>query len=129
MRYQVHVYAYVLILANPWPSPNGREGYPVDMELDPPERQNRLTVIFRWILAIPAYVFMTVLTVVLYVIGFLGWFAALALGRMPERHARSRHRLCLPLPDADVRVPAAPHAAVSVTRGQHAAADDPFDGS
>jgi hypothetical protein len=84
VRYHVHLYAYVFMLANPWPKPSGREGYPVDMELDPPERQNRLTVIFRLILVIPAYVFMIVLNTVLYVIGFLGWFASLVLGRMPK---------------------------------------------
>jgi hypothetical protein len=84
VRYHVHLYAYVFMLANPWPKPSGREGYPVDMELDPPERQNRLTVIFRLILVIPAYVFMIVLNTVLYVIGFLGWFASLVLGRIPK---------------------------------------------
>ncbi len=84
VRYHVHIHAYLLLLANPWPIPNGREGYPIDMELAPPERQNRLTVIFRLILVIPAYVFMVVLNTVLYVIGFLGWFASLALGRMPQ---------------------------------------------
>jgi len=84
VRYHVHYYAYVLLLANPWPKPNGREGYPIDMELDPPERQNRLSVLFRLILAIPAIVFTIVLTTVLYVIGFLGWFVSLVLGRMPQ---------------------------------------------
>ena len=84
VRYHVHLYAYLMLLANPWPTANGREGYPIDMELDPPEHQNRLTVIFRLILVIPAYIFMTVLNVVLYVIGFLGWFASLFLGRMPQ---------------------------------------------
>jgi Domain of unknown function (DUF4389) len=94
VRYHVHYYAYLLMLADPWPKPTGREGYPIDMELDPPERQNPLTVLFRVILAIPAYVFMTVLTVVLYVIGFLGWFASLALGRMP-RGMRDLGAYCL----------------------------------
>lgn len=84
VRYHVHVYAYLTLLANPWPVLNGREGYPIDLELGPPERQNRLAVIFRLILAIPAYIFMSVLNVVLYVIGFLGWFASLVLGRMPQ---------------------------------------------
>jgi hypothetical protein len=84
VRYHVHVSADFLLLANPWPVPSGREGYPVDLELDPPERQTRLTVIFRLILVIPAYAFMLVLHLVLQVIGFLGWFASLALGRMPQ---------------------------------------------
>ena len=94
VRYHVHVHAYFTLLANPWPIPSGREGYPIDMELDPPERQNRPTVIFRVILIIPAYIFMTVLNVVLYVIGALGWFAALALGRMP-RGMRDLGAYCL----------------------------------
>jgi hypothetical protein len=84
VRYNVHLHAYLLLLADPWPKPNGRESYPVDVELDPPDRQSRPTAIFRLILSIPAYAFMTVLAVVLYVIGFLGWFASLALGRMPK---------------------------------------------
>jgi hypothetical protein len=94
VRYHVHVHAYLLLLANPWPIPNGREGYPIDMELGPAERQNRLTVIFRVILVIPAYVFMVVLNTVLYVIGFLGWFSSLALGRMP-RGMRDLGAYCL----------------------------------
>jgi len=94
VRYHVHLHAYLLLLANPWPIPNGREGYPIDMELGPAERQNRLTVIFRLILVIPAYVFMVVLNTVLYVIGFLGWFASLVLGRMP-RGMRDLGAYCL----------------------------------
>ena len=84
-RYNVHVYSYVYLLANPYPHFRGAPGtYPVDLELDPPDRQNRWTVLFRLVLAIPAYVFATVLGTVLYVIAFLGWFASLVLGRMPK---------------------------------------------
>jgi hypothetical protein len=84
-RYNVHVYSYVFLVANPFPGFRGRAGtYPVDLELDPPQRQNRWTVLFRVVLAIPAYVFATVLGTVIYVVALLGWFAALALGRMPQ---------------------------------------------
>src|SRR5437763_14970789 len=55
LRYATHVRAYLLRVADPFPGFTGRPGsYPVDLEVDPPERQNRLTVFFRWILAIPA---------------------------------------------------------------------------
>jgi hypothetical protein len=85
VRYYVHVYAYLHLLANPYPRFNGRAGtYPVDLELDPPEPQNRWTIAFRIILVIPAYIFATVLGTVLQVVAFLGWFASLALGRMPK---------------------------------------------
>jgi Domain of unknown function (DUF4389) len=85
VRYHVHVYSYLYLLANPYPRFRGLPGtYPVDLELDPPERQNRWTVFFRIVLGIPAYVFATVLGTVVYVIAFLGWFASLVLGRMPK---------------------------------------------
>ena len=84
LRYQTHVYAYLLLVANPWPRFSGRPGtYPVDLELDPPRRQNRLVTFFRLVLVIPAYVFTIVLTTVAQVIAFAGWFVCLVLGRMP----------------------------------------------
>lgn len=84
VRYHVHLEAYVLLLANPWPRFSGRPGYPVDVEVDPAARQRRLAIFFRVVLALPALVFSTVLQVVLCVLAVLGWFAALTLGRLPE---------------------------------------------
>jgi len=85
LRYQTHVYAYLLLVANPWPRFSGKPGtYPVDLELDPPQLQNRWATAFRLVLIIPAYVFSTVLTTVAQVIAVIGWFASLALGRMPK---------------------------------------------
>src|SRR6266540_4073114 len=55
LRYSTHVRAYTLLVADPFPAFTGRPGsYPIDVEIDGPERQNRLTVFFRWILAILA---------------------------------------------------------------------------
>jgi hypothetical protein len=63
---------------------HGRRGYPVDVEFGPATRQSRLTLFFRLVLVLPALVFASVLQVVLYTVAFLGWFASLALGRLPE---------------------------------------------
>lgn len=83
-RYHVHLYAYLYLLGNPYPRFSGRLGeYPVDLELDRPERQNRWTVALRLVLAIPALIFASVLGTIGVVIAILGWFASLALGRMP----------------------------------------------
>jgi Domain of unknown function (DUF4389) len=82
-RYHVHLYAYLLLLADPWPRFNGHLGYPVDLEIDPPERQRRASVIFRLVLAIPALVFASVLGTVLALLAIFGWFASLVIGRMP----------------------------------------------
>src|SRR5207244_4774624 len=56
LRYQTHVYAYVLLIADPFPGFGGQPGYPIDLEIDPPQPQNRWTVAFRLILAIPAFI-------------------------------------------------------------------------
>jgi Domain of unknown function (DUF4389) len=84
VRYHVHLYAYLLLLANPWPRFSGHPGYPVDVEIEGPERQSRTTIVFRLVLAIPAFVFASVLGTVVALLAVFGWFAALVLGRMPE---------------------------------------------
>ena len=56
LRYQTHVYAYVLLVANPFPDFGGKPGYPIDIEVDSAQPQNRWTVAFRLILAIPAFI-------------------------------------------------------------------------
>ena len=99
VRYVTHVVAYLSLAANPYPGFAGRPGYPVDVEIDPPARQNRWVTGFRLLLAIPAVVladslvgFGTSAAVgsnvtsggVLGTVALLGWFASLARGRMPQ---------------------------------------------
>jgi Domain of unknown function (DUF4389) len=85
LRYQVHVFAYLLLVADPYPGFAGRLGtYPVDIEIDPPGPQNRWTAAFRLVLAIPALMVEAGLATLLCVAGFLGWFASLATGQMPR---------------------------------------------
>src|ERR671937_1361241 len=62
LRYQTHVYSYMLLIADPFPGFGGQPGYPIDLEVDPPERQNRLTVFFRLILAIPAFMVSSIMS-------------------------------------------------------------------
>jgi len=54
------------------------------VRIAPPENQNRLTVIFRIILAIPALVLTYVINYLSQILVFFAWFVCLALGRMPE---------------------------------------------
>ena len=85
VRYSTHLTAYLYLVADPFPGFRGRLGtYPVDLEIDGPEPQNRWKTGFRFILAIPAWILMSVLQYVIQIIGFLGWFVCLALGRMPQ---------------------------------------------
>jgi Domain of unknown function (DUF4389) len=84
LRYLTHVSAYLFLIANPYPTFGGRTDYAIDLEVDPPEPQNRLVTFFRIILAIPALIVAGVLRQVLAIIALLGWFTCLAIGRMPK---------------------------------------------
>ena len=85
LRFATHVRAYVLLIADPYPGFTGREGsYPIDLEIAPSEEQNRLTVFFRLILAIPALIVSNILTYLSEVLAVFSWFIALVTGRVPE---------------------------------------------
>jgi 2-(1,2-epoxy-1,2-dihydrophenyl)acetyl-CoA isomerase len=95
LRYQVHVNAYVFLLADPFPSFRGEFGtYPIDLVIAPAVRQPRWKTFLRVILVIPAFVLTYVLNQVLQIVGFIGWFAALIRGRMP-RGMRDLMAYCL----------------------------------
>jgi hypothetical protein len=85
LRYITHVRAYTLLVADPYPQFTGKEGtYPIDLEVDPPQRQNRWTVFFRGILAIPALLLSNILSQINQLLAVFSWFIALATGRVPE---------------------------------------------
>jgi Domain of unknown function (DUF4389) len=83
-RYFTHVYAYWHLLADPFPSFSGSAAYPVDLEVGPPEPQSRLTIFFRFLLAIPAFILAYVFRALMSALALIGWFYALATGRMSE---------------------------------------------
>ena len=103
IRYATHVTAYLNLAANPFPGFLGENGYEVDLEFDPPARQNRWKTGFRFILGFPALLLGSVLggsslvqssaygfqsAGLLAITGFLIWFYALVRGRAPEGLAR-----------------------------------------
>jgi len=105
VRYATHVYGFLNLAAEPFPGIGGRPGYRVDLEIDPPARQNRWTVAFRLLLAVPALLLGSAIVgqtasahdllnaersntglglSLLAVAAFLAWFASVALGRIPR---------------------------------------------
>ena len=83
-RFSTHLSAYVWLVADPYPGFTGEPGYPVDVRIEPAAPQNRLTILFRLILAIPAAIVVNVLQNVAWIVAFLGWFYALFTGRMSK---------------------------------------------
>jgi hypothetical protein len=85
LRYQLHVFAFLSLAANPFPGFVGKPGtYPIDLHVAEPERQNRWTVFFRLILLWPASVLAFFLSVgVMLTVSIGAWFVGLFTGRMP----------------------------------------------
>jgi 2-(1,2-epoxy-1,2-dihydrophenyl)acetyl-CoA isomerase len=85
VRYQLHVNAYMYLVADPYPSFRGWAGrYPVDIAIAPPTEQSRLKTAFRIVLVLPAYAFAYVLSQIVSILAILGLFYALATGRYPR---------------------------------------------
>jgi len=84
LRYMTQVYAYILLIADPFPGFGGKPGYPVEIEVDPPQPQNRWTVGFRIVLAIPAFIIAGIFGYLNRILALFSWFVALVLGSVPE---------------------------------------------
>lgn len=84
VRYATHVNAYLAIAAYPFPAFTGAAGYPIDVEIAPAGTQNRLTILVRIVLAIPAIVVLYLLTIVARIVTLLAWFYALFTGRLAK---------------------------------------------
>jgi hypothetical protein len=84
LRYSTHVYAYVTLVTNPFPGFVGVEGYPLDVQFAPPERQNRWKTGFRLVLVVPALILSGALWGVLVTVALFGWFTGLFVARMPR---------------------------------------------
>jgi hypothetical protein len=95
LRYIAQLEAYFLLAANPYPGFYliGDKPYPVDLEIDPPERQSRWKTFFRLFLAFPAFLISTSLLWggprgssyfsggVAFGAAFLLWFVGVIRGR------------------------------------------------
>jgi hypothetical protein len=85
LRYAQHVYAFLYLVANPFPGFVGKlDSYPFEIVIAPRERQNRWKTAFRIVLALPAFVIAGSYNALLTVAALLGWFSSLARGRMPR---------------------------------------------
>ncbi len=84
LRYATHVDAYLNIVADPFPAFAGNAAYPVDLDIDPPATQSRLTVLFRLLIAIPAFIFAQILGYLLQILALIAWVYAIFTGRAIE---------------------------------------------
>ena len=85
VRYLISVYAFLYVVANPFPGFGGSPGsYPLDTLVADPQPQNRWAVLFRLALAFPALLLAGAYAGLVWVLAVLGWFSSLVRGRMPH---------------------------------------------
>jgi hypothetical protein len=92
--YFTHVSAFLFLVANPFPGFTGGLAYPVEAAIPPPKRQSRWITVFRPVLVLPALFLSALFLLLLAGVGLLGWLAALATGRMPQR-LRDQGAICV----------------------------------
>ena len=100
VKYATQLYAYVNLLADPYPNFDGDDGYPIDLTIAAPQRLSRWKVLLRLPLALPAILLGLALSGggfswgqrgvnnffgfdgggLLRVVSILAWFAILARG-------------------------------------------------
>lgn len=84
LRWRVRGIAYLTLLRDEYP-PFGDEPYPAELVLAAPDQpRNRLTVAFRWLLAIPHLIALWFLGVAWGLTTAVAWVMILFTGRYPE---------------------------------------------
>jgi hypothetical protein len=83
VRYQTRVSAYGWLLLDAYPPFAFERPYPVAVEIES-GRLGRASVLFRWLLAIPARIIATCLAIGVSIAAIPIWLIVLVLGRMPQ---------------------------------------------
>jgi hypothetical protein len=84
MRWRVRALSYLMLLEDAYP-PFGDSAYPASIELvDPPGPRNRLTVAFRFILAIPHFIVLPFVLLGWGITTIVAWFAIVFTGEYPQ---------------------------------------------
>jgi hypothetical protein len=101
VRYATQFFAYLYLAANPFPPfyvGTEQAAYPIDVEIDPPARQNRWVTGFRFLLVVPALLMCGTLAGggsasnsrgassggIATLAAMFSWFSALVRGRSPR---------------------------------------------
>ena len=84
MRFVSRVNSYVLLLRDEYPATDDQQAIHLDVPYPEEGDINRFMPIVKWILAIPHYIVLYVLSLIVLVISFIAWLAILIVGRYPR---------------------------------------------
>ena len=82
LRFDTRINAYVGLMQDAYPSTD--EDQSVSLDVEYPENLNRWMPLVKWLLAIPHYIVLYVLSIISLVLMVIAWFAILFTGRYPR---------------------------------------------
>ena len=84
-RFSARIGAYLLLLRDEYPSTDERQAVTLEIAYpDVPAELNRVLPLFKWLLAIPHYIVLSVLGVAVLIVSILGWIVILVTGSQPR---------------------------------------------
>ena len=84
MRFTSRVNSYVLLLRDEYPATDDEQAVHLDMAYPDEGDLNRFMPIVKWILVIPHYIVLYVLSLIVLVVSFIAWLAILITGSYPR---------------------------------------------
>jgi hypothetical protein len=83
-RFSMRITAYMSLLTDEYPSTDEHQGVHLDIDYPDAAQLNRYLPLFKWILAIPHYVVLAVLSPIALLLVMIGWLVILFTGNFPE---------------------------------------------
>lgn len=84
LRFVSRVNSYILLLRDEYPATDEEQAVHLDIPYPEEDDINRFMPIVKWILAIPHFIVLYVLSLIVLVVSFIAWLAILIVGRYPR---------------------------------------------
>lgn len=84
LRFTSRVNSYVLLLRDEYPATDDQQAVHLDIPYPEEGELNRFMPIVKWILAIPHYIALWILSMIVLVLSFIAWLSILIVGRYPR---------------------------------------------
>ena len=84
LRFTSRVNSYVLLLRDEYPATDDDQAVHLDIAYPDEGELNRFMPIVKWILAIPHFIVLYVLSLIVLVVSFIAWLSILITGRYPR---------------------------------------------
>lgn len=84
LRFVYRIHSYFFLLRDEYPSTDDPQAITLNVKYPDAKKLNRFLPLVKWILAIPHYIVLIVLTLVAFIFAILSWFAILFTGKYPR---------------------------------------------